>query len=95
MFKYNKPFSMHLDADAFRPATDKEKEYIISMRPSTTFFRDGVKRLLKNKVATISLILIVLITLASIILPYVWPYSYDRMLGNTPGRPMDLSLIHI
>lgn len=91
MFQYNKPFSMHLDADAFRPATEQEKEYITTMRPSSTFFKDGVKRLLKNKVATTSLVLIILITLACVILPYVWPYSYDKMLGNTPGRPMDSS----
>lgn len=91
MFQYNKPFSMHLDPDAFRPATEQEKEYITTMRPSTTFFKDGVKRLLKNKVATTSLVLIILITLACVILPYVWPYSYDKMLGNTPGRPMDSS----
>lgn len=91
MFQYNKPFSMHLDPDAFRPATEQEKEYITTMRPSSTFFKDGVKRLLKNKVATASLVLIILITLSCIILPYVWPYSYDKMLGNTPGRPMDSS----
>ena len=91
MINRNKPFSMHLDPDAFRPATEQEKEYISKMRPSSTFFKDGVKRLLKNKVATLSLILIVLVTLASIILPSVWPYSYDRMLGATPGRPMDSS----
>ncbi len=91
MINKNKPFSMHLDPDAFRPATEQEKEYISKMRPSSTFFKDGVKRLLKNKVATLSLILIVLVTLASIILPSVWPYSYDRMLGATPGRPMDSS----
>ncbi|MDO5435158.1 MAG: ABC transporter permease [Clostridia bacterium] len=86
-----KPFSMQLDPKMFEPATAEEKEYITKMRPSSTFFRDGVKRLLKNKVATISLIVVVLITLASIILPLVWPYSYEQMLGSTPGRPMDSS----
>ena len=87
------PFSLQqkLEPDAFRPATEAEKEYISKMRPSSTFFRDGVKRLLKNKVATVSLIIIVIITLSSIILPYVWPYSYDQMLGVQPGRPADAS----
>lgn len=80
-----------LDPDAFRPATEAEKEYISQMRPSSTFFKDGVKRLLKNKVATISLILIVVITLASIVLPMVWPYRYDKQLGIQPGRPVDAS----
>ncbi|MDO4567230.1 MAG: ABC transporter permease, partial [Oscillospiraceae bacterium] len=86
-----KPFSMHLDLDAFTPASDKEKEYLVSMRPSSTFFKDGVRRLLKNKVATVSFIIIVVITLAAIILPMVWPYSYDQMLGVSPGRPVDAS----
>jgi oligopeptide transport system permease protein len=91
MMNKKKPFSLHLDVDSFMPATTEEKEVISRMRPSSTFFRDGVKRLLKNKVATISLILIVLITLSSIIIPMFWPYSYDQMLGQTKGRPMDNS----
>ena len=91
MFHANKPFSLHLDPKLFEPATDAEKEYISRMRPSSTFFRDGCKRLLKNKVATVSLIIIVLITLAVIILPLVWPYSYENMLGVRPGKPVDSS----
>ena len=85
------PFSMHVNVDDFIPATDEEKEYIVQMRPSTTFFRDGVKRLCKNKVALISFIVIVLITLSAIIIPYFWPYSYEQMLGVTPGKPVDPS----
>ncbi|MER1993790.1 MAG: ABC transporter permease [Eubacteriales bacterium] len=91
MFKNNKPFSLQLDPEMFSPATEAEKEYISRMRPSSTFFRDGCKRLLKNKVATVSLIVIVLITLAVIILPTVWPYSYESMLGVRPGKPVDSS----
>lgn len=87
----DKKFTMHVDVDAFLPASDKEKEYMVQMRPSSTFFKDGVKRLLKNRVATISFIIIVLITLASIIIPMFWPYSYDSMLGVRPGRPVDPS----
>ena len=83
--------SMHVDVDDFIPATDAEKEYMVQMRPSSTFFKDGVKRLLKNKIATISLIVVVLITLTSIFLPMFWPYSYEQMLGVTPGRPVDPS----
>ena len=91
MFSANKPFSMHLDPDAFLPATEEEKAYISKMRPSSTFFRDGCKRLLRNKVATVSLILIILITIASIVLPMVWPYRYEAMLGVRPGKPVDSS----
>ena len=86
-----KKFTMHVDVDDFIPATDAEKEYMVQMRPASTFFKDGVKRLLKNKIATASFIIVVLITLASIFLPMFWPYSYDQMLGVTPGRPVDPS----
>lgn len=84
-------FSMHVDLEDFIPATDAEKEYMVQMRPSTTFFKDGMKRLMKNKVAFCSLIIVVLITLASIIIPMFWPYKYDAMLGVRPGKPVDSS----
>ncbi len=86
-----KPFSMHVDMDAFLPASDAEKEYMVQMRPSTTFFKDGVRRLCKNKVALLSFIIIVIITLTTIFLPMFWPYAYDQQLGLTPGKPMDPS----
>ena len=84
-------FSMHLDVDAFLPATAEEKAYMVQMRPSSTFFRDGVKRFIKNKVALISLIIVVLITLCCILIPFFFPYSYDQMLGVKLGRPVDAS----
>ena len=87
----DKKLTMHVDVDAFLPATDEEKEYMVQMRPSSTFFRDGIKRLLRNKVATVSLIIIILITLSSLIIPIFWPYSYDDMLGVKPGKRVDAS----
>lgn len=90
--KMNKlPFSLHVNVDSFMPASEKDKEYLVQMRPSTTFFKDGVKRLLKNKVATASLIVVIVITLASIFLPMFWPYAYDAQLGVVPGKPVDSS----
>lgn len=86
-----KIFSMHVDLDDFIPATAEEKAYMVQMRPSTTFFKDGMKRLMKNKIAATSMFLIILIALTSIFLPFFWPYKYDKMLGNTPGKPMDPS----
>ncbi|MBE6631338.1 MAG: ABC transporter permease [Ruminococcaceae bacterium] len=85
------PFSLQLDVDAFLPASEEDKAYMVQMRPSTTFFKDGMKRLFKNKIATASLIIIIVITLASIFLPMFWPYSYDRMLGVAPGKKVDAS----
>ena len=82
---------MQLDFDAFLPASSEEKEYMVQMRPSTTFFRDGVKRFVKNKIALISLIIIAVIVVGCIVIPFFWPYSYDQMLGVQLGRPVDSS----
>ena len=86
-----KKLSMHPDLDCFAPATEAEKEYMVQMRPSSTFFKDGVKRLKKNKVAVISFFVIIIVALSSIILPMFWPYRYDQMLGVQPGRPVNAS----
>ena len=89
------PFNMHVDLNAFIPATAEDKEYIVQMRESSTFFKDGVKRLLKNKVATVSLIVVVLITLSAIFIPMFWPYAYDQQLGISPGKPVDPSYANL
>lgn len=86
-----KLFSQHVNMDDFIPATEAEKEYMVQMRPASTFFKDGMKRLFKNKVATISMIVIILITLSAIVIPMVWPYGYEVQLGVTPGEPVDAS----
>ena len=83
--------TMHVNVDDFLPATEEEKRYMVQMRPSSTFFRDGMKRLLHNRVATVSMIIIIIITLSSILIPMFWPYSYDKMLGVNPGKPVDSS----
>ena len=90
-----KKLSMHPDLDCFAPASEAEKAYMVQMRPSTTFFKDGVKRLRKNSVAMVSFFVIILITLSSIFLPFFWPYSYDAQLGAQPGKPVDASYANL
>ena len=89
------PFSMQVNLDSFIPASAEDKEYIVQMRESSTFFKDGVKRLLKNKVATLSLIIVVLIALSAIFVPMFWPYAYDQQLGISPGKPVDPSYANL
>ena len=89
------PLSMHVDLDDFLPASEEDKAYMVQMRPPSTFFRDGCKRLYKNKVAFVSLVVIAVIALASIFLPMFWPYSYEQQLGVTPGRPVDASFLNL
>lgn len=84
-----KRLSMQVNVDDLLPASEEDKEYMIKMRPSTTAFKDGVRRLRKNKVAMVSFWVIVIITLAAIFVPMFWPYKYETMLGIQPGKPVD------
>lgn len=82
-------FIKDLPRDAFIPATAQEKAYHVPQRPSTTFFRDGITRLLANKIAVISFILVALVAMTAIVVPMFWPYAYDQQLGITWGKPVD------
>lgn len=83
--------SFQLDLSGFEPATEEEKRQQVRMRESTTFFKDGMRRLCKNKIAMICLCLIVLIVLIVAIVPSFYPYEYSDQLGINPGQPSDAS----
>ena len=75
------PFSFHVNPERFAFATPEEKAQFIPMRESTSFFKDGLRRLWRNKLAMTCFFIIVIIVLAVIIIPAVWPYSYETQLG--------------
>lgn len=72
--------SLQIDLQKFSPATDEEKQQHETMRESTTFFRDGMRKLMKNPLAVASLIILIILTLTIIIVPAVYPYSYSQMI---------------
>ncbi|MBO7357747.1 MAG: ABC transporter permease [Lachnospiraceae bacterium] len=72
--------SMQLDLSKFEKATEEEKKQQDVMSESTTFLKDGLKRLRKNKLAMASLIVLALILVIIIVAPMVVPYSYDEIL---------------
>ena len=80
------PFSMQLDLskfsqESFAPATDEEKRQQDVMSESTTFFKDGIRKLFKNPLAVMSLVLLAFILLVIIIAPLIVPYRYEEMLS--------------
>ncbi len=81
MNKY--PLSLHINADDFIPATAEEKQSLVIMRESVSFWKDGFRRLFKNKIAVISLIVIVIIVIFAYILPSFWPYSYEQQIQGS------------
>ena len=72
--------SLQLDLSKFEAASEEEKAQAIVMRESTTFFKDGMRKLRKNPLAMGSLVVLVLIILLIVIAPKIVPYSYDQMI---------------
>ncbi|MBO4693893.1 MAG: ABC transporter permease [Clostridia bacterium] len=77
------PLSLHINADDFAPATADEKESLVILRDSVSFWKDGFRRLFKNKIAVCSLVVIVLIIIFAYFLPAFWPYRYEQQLRGS------------
>ncbi|MDD3336065.1 MAG: ABC transporter permease [Eubacteriales bacterium] len=75
-----RPLSMQLDVSKFERATDEEKEQHEVMRESTTFFRDGMRKLFKNPLAVLSIVVLVLVLATIILAPMIVPYGYSDMI---------------
>ena len=74
------PLSSQVDLSKFAPATEEEKRQQDVMGKSTTLFRDGMRKLLHNPLAVMSLILLFVILVTIIVAPLIVPYSYDDMI---------------
>ena len=81
---------MQWEMEDFQSAGREEIATSPPARPAS-FFRDGAARLRKNKWAFAGFWVIITVVLCALLLPTLWPYRYDQMLGNTPGKPMDPS----
>ncbi|HCG97330.1 MAG TPA: ABC transporter permease, partial [Erysipelotrichaceae bacterium] len=64
----------------FEKATDEEKKQQDVMGESTTFFKDGMRRLRKNPLAMGSIIILIALILIILITPHIVPYSYSEMI---------------
>ena len=65
----------------FAKATDEEKKQQDVMGESTTFFKDGMRRLRKNPLAMGSIVVLLLILLIIIIAPHIVPYKYSEIIS--------------
>ena len=84
------PFSLQMDLSKFELATDAEKAQQDIMRESTTFFKDGMRRLRKNYLAMASLIVLALIILLISIAPMFIPYGYEEVIRVNGKRDRTL-----
>ena len=86
------PLSLQLNVEDFAPASNDEKKSLVVMRESVNFWKDGMRRLKKNKIAMVSLVVILLIAFMAYILPSFWPYSYEQQIkGSNNLAPFEYS----
>ena len=88
MAKYNEngtpkknPLSLQINLQKFEKATDEEKRQQDVMSKSTTFFRDGMRKLFRNPLAVMSLVVLTLIIIVIIVAPMIVPYGYSDILS--------------
>ena len=80
------------DPEDFMPASNEEKESLVVMRESVGFWRDGARRLRKNKVAMTCLVVIIIIMIFAFIVPSFYPYTYSEQIqGANNMRPFHYS----
>ena len=91
------PFSAQIDLSKFNmkdftKATEEEKKQQDVMGESTTFFKDGMRRLRKNPLAMGSIVVLVLIVLIILLAPKIVPYGYaDIVKGSSNLAPFEYS----
>lgn len=84
--------SFQLNAEDFLPADESEKQSLVVMRESVGFWKDGVRRLKKNKIAMVSLIVVLVIFILSFVIPSVYPYKYEQQIKTSVNlSPMQYS----
>ncbi|MBP3208342.1 MAG: ABC transporter permease [Oscillospiraceae bacterium] len=73
--------SAQIDLSKFAPATEEEKKQQDVMSESVTFFKDGMRKLFRNPLAVVSLIVLFCIIVMIIVAPMIVPYKYSEMLS--------------
>ena len=90
------PLSFQLKVDDFVAASASEKESLTVMRESVGFWKDGLRRFKKNKIAMTALVIVLLIVVLCFIVPAFYPYKYEQqMKGSERLGPMQYSKIEL
>lgn len=78
-------FSSQINLNKFKLASEDEKRQKEVMSESTTFFKDGMKKLMRNPLAVGSIIVLAVLILTIIVAPMIVPYGYEE-INNIDGR---------
>ena len=83
----------NLPDNAFEPASAQEKESFIQDRKSVSYWKDAWRRLRRNRVAMVAMVIVILIGLFAFVGPLLVPYGYDEQIrGANNLHPWHYSL---
>lgn len=86
------PLSFQLRAEDFLPASEAERQSLVQLRPSVSFWKDAMRRLRKNRIAMVSLVVILIVMIFAFVIPSFYPYQYEQQIrGATYLSPMTFS----
>jgi oligopeptide transport system permease protein len=68
--------NMNIDKNLFEPLNIDETEKNVVVRPSETYWQDAWRRLKENKVAIVSLVMLVFLAVISIFGPMISKFNY-------------------
>ena len=86
------PLSFQLKVDDFVEETADRKKSLVIMRESVSFWKDGARRFRKNKIAMVSLAIVLFIVFLCFIVPGFYPYRYvEQVKGSERLSPMEYS----
>lgn len=74
------PLSFQVDLAKFEKATEDEKRQQEVMSESVSFFKDGMRKLMKNPLAVGSIIVLFLVVIMITVVPKVVPYDYSQIV---------------
>ena len=78
---------LNISPDELLPATAEEKAANDQMRPSVSYWKDAMRRFMRNKLAMFMLALLIIIILAAIFGPILSPYTYKGQSADVRQGP--------
>jgi oligopeptide transport system permease protein len=74
---------IEVSADDFAPATNNERDNLVTIGENTSYWKDAWRRLKMNKIAMVSLVVIVLVLLFAFVGPFFRDYSYSEQIRGS------------
>lgn len=78
----------HIAKERFEYVGENAKEREAISRPSLTFMQDAMRRLVKNKVALVCAVVLVIMIIASVAAPMISPFDYREQHYGHTNAPM-------